>query len=810
MKHLSGRDGFRAARLRPAVLLLFGFVLLLQASAASALNWNIQTVDDTAVVGSYTSLALDAAGNPHISYFDNTYRDLKYATWNGTSWDLQTVDSGGIVGPFTSLALDADGNPHISYFDNTNFALKYAAWNGTSWDLETVDSAEAVGEYTSLALDAAGNPRISYYDFTNSALKYAAWNGTSWSLSTVDSDGDVGYVTSLALDAAGNPRISYLDNTNGDLKYASLNGTSWDLQTVDSDGVVGWFTSLALDAAGDPHISYFNDTNDALKYAARNGTSWDVSTVDSDGDVGAYTSLALDAAGNPRISYYDVGNRDLKYAAWNGTDWDRTTVDSYEDVGPYTSLALDAAGNPRISYYNDLSGDLKYADGLPAAKLTITKSVGGSGAPADWSFAFSGDLGAFNLTDEGPSTTEGSVTPGTVAVNETNPAGYATSASCDNGATSTDGTLSVTLADGDDVTCTFTNTICQLGSFDTTSTWACAAAAPGHFVDTIGASAQTACDPGYYQPASGATACFSADPGYYATGPAAIEQTACPAGMTSPPGSDSIDDCVNLAPDIFMSAKTAGTTGDGLAFGPEDILKWDGSAWSTWFDGSAALLMPNRATHNINAFWIPDPDGAEVVMSFAQNRRFVPDITVPVDGMDLVRWDGGEFSFYFDGSDVALTQKVPEKIDGLHVLPGSQSPINGGNCEAYLLISTLGSGRVPNYGGGTLKFSGEDVLGFCATQLGINTTGYWHMVVDGSAAGLPKNATDSISLDEDGRTLYLTTKKAVNLGGGVVGGHSMVFAYDLVDGTFSGPHFSAPANGLKQQVAGLQVDGSLP
>src|SRR5690606_10358042 len=56
---------------------------------------------------------------------------------------------------------------------------------------------------------------------------------------------------------------------------------------------------------------------------------------------------------------------------------------------------------------------------------------------------------------------------------------------------------------------------------------------------------------------------------------------------------------------IFMSTTTAGTTGDGLDFGPKDIIRWDGSEWSTFFDGSAAALEPFNAKHNINAFWIP-------------------------------------------------------------------------------------------------------------------------------------------------------------------------------------------------------------
>jgi len=260
---------------------------------------------------------------------------------------------------------------------------------------------------------------------------------------------------------------------------------------------------------------------------------------------------------------------------------------------------------------------------------------------------------------------------------------------------------------------------------------------------------------------------------------------------------------------ILVSTQSAGSIG-ALGFGSEDILRWNGTNWSTWFDGSAAGLMPaGKAKHNINAFWTPDPNGVEVVMSFGQNRRHIPGYPFPVDGMDLMLWNGSAFSLYFDGGDVGLKSKTQEKIDALHILPGAISPINGGNCLAYLLISTQGPGRVNNPGESTLKFGGEDVLGFCMTSSGDNTAGLWHLALDGSAEGMPPNSLVNLSASDDGQVLYLTTRKNFNVDA-AVGGHSMVYRFDRGTGLFSGPFFSAPAAGLAPALDGLQVMGDLP
>jgi hypothetical protein len=188
-------------------------------------SWFIQTVDSTGGMGS--SIAISSHVFPmHISYF--AYNgDLKYATNASGSWVTQTVDSAVyVILQFTSIentsiATDSNNKVHISYYDATNGDLKYATNTSGSWVIQTVDSAGNVGGYTSIAVDSNNKVHISYYDATNGDLKYATNTSGSWVTQTVDSEGDVGINTSIATDSNNKVHISYYDATNGDLKYAT-------------------------------------------------------------------------------------------------------------------------------------------------------------------------------------------------------------------------------------------------------------------------------------------------------------------------------------------------------------------------------------------------------------------------------------------------------------------------------------------------------------------------------------------------------------------------------------------------------------
>lgn len=132
----------------------------------------------TAATGVAPSLAVDANGKVHFTFSKNG--KLCYATaMPGGALSVQEIDACGYSGDpateFSSLLLDAAGIPHVAYYDKLTTSLKLASWNvsTSSWVKETIDQVGDVGLCPSAAMDLGGIIHIAYYDATNAAIKYA-------------------------------------------------------------------------------------------------------------------------------------------------------------------------------------------------------------------------------------------------------------------------------------------------------------------------------------------------------------------------------------------------------------------------------------------------------------------------------------------------------------------------------------------------------------------------------------------------------------------------------------------------------------
>ena len=165
------------------------------------------------------------------------------------------------------------------------------------------------------------------------------------------------------------------------------------------------------------------------------------------------------------------------------------------------------------------------------------------------------------------------------------------------------------------------------------------------------------------------------------------------------------------ADEIFITSDRVDFTigpGNNVFYFDEDIIAFDTVTgnFSLHFDGSAEGLPLNA---DINAFHIDDVTG-DILMSFTETVT-VPDGVGAVDSTDIVRFSGGTFSLFLDGSTEGLDDTDCENINGIAF---DQS----GN----LVISTVGA------------FVADGVFGR-ANDLFVLDGGVWSKYLDGSAVG---------------------------------------------------------------------------
>lgn len=333
--------------------------------------WDLSIVDFQADVGEYSSIVLDSNDDAHISYFDASSKDLKYATDVSGQWTAYTIDSDGDVGYGSSIAIDSNDALHISYDDSTNGDLKYATNVNGTWEISTIESQGNVGAYSSIGVNSYDKVHISYYDATNGNLRHATnqYSNGEWSLASVATSGNVGHHTSLVIDSANTVHISYIDYDDEALHYAenTWGPSGWVTTVIDSgSNSIGSSTSIAVDDSNTVHISYFDVSDKDLKYATDESGSWVTSLVDEAGEVGDTSSITTDSEGVVHISYFDDTNENLKHAtninnAQSGPNWTIMTVDSSGAVGEYSSIAFDSEDRAHISYHDSTNSDLKYA-----------------------------------------------------------------------------------------------------------------------------------------------------------------------------------------------------------------------------------------------------------------------------------------------------------------------------------------------------------------------------------------------------------------------------------------------------------------
>ena len=366
----------------------------------------ITSVDgESHYVGTYgISMALDQAGNQHISYYNASASSLMYARFDGSSWQVEEVDNGGASGTYSSIAIDPSGNPHISYVNTTPNpdAVMYAHHNGTAWTIEVIDATPYYAYDTSIDLDSSGSAHITYQVYNNSCgtcynLRYSYHNGSEWVYEDIKdyssnwAYSNTGRNNQIKLNSTDVPHVVFFDDYYDDVYLSVRVNGSWSSSSVDDYG--GIYTiygeraiSLAIDSTDGLHVAYYDLGGRFLEYAHRGPgeSSWTKTNVHDQGNhyIGTSVSIALDSADRPHIAYHDRTHWDLEYARFDGSEWLVETLDEYGNSGRYPSIALDGNDQVHIAYENSSSTRLMsivIADGLAATEKVAQVGTHGYG-----------------------------------------------------------------------------------------------------------------------------------------------------------------------------------------------------------------------------------------------------------------------------------------------------------------------------------------------------------------------------------------------------------------------------------------------
>ncbi len=339
-------------------------------NCATAANWTTIVVGDVGTWGGYTRLALDAAGQPRLLWFNETsisgpgvfqYAECNSACTNPASWTkINAASTASVVGPSYSryFALDQQGHPRFIYTDTDSYhsgtyyaycdsACSTAAAN---WHEVQISNAYLLYEF-SLVFDTANGVHLAYRDATGSpdSLGYAECsttcsNAANWNSTSLIDLGS-GAAFSLRVDAQHRPRLAFYtgylgasDPNNRVLVYAWCNtactqDSNWDNYALGLPAYYGAEVDLALDQQGHPQVAYYvDDVSNSiygLGYAActanceTQSAAWQAQMVE--------TSDELDASDPVPVK-------------------SGCSISSWLEVGRVPLLALEAGSHPRIGY----------------------------------------------------------------------------------------------------------------------------------------------------------------------------------------------------------------------------------------------------------------------------------------------------------------------------------------------------------------------------------------------------------------------------------------------------------------------------
>lgn len=270
--------------------------------------------------GKFSSMRVASDGRVWASYYDASNGALRAAFRDAGVWTAEVADSGSGLSPdagqWTSLDLDADGNPVVAHYDVKGGALRVARRDSAgSWSAVEAFDGQSVGDIPAGAGQMGhlvikdGVEYIAFYDAANGSLNLVQGTAGAYTHTLVSDAGDSGQWPSIAFDGE-TMYIAYQRADTQDLMLATrTGGGAFTTQIVDDGPYRGADTAVFVPAAGQPAILYFDGHENDQWLATSSGGTWSRQKVGGDGIAVGYHNEVAFTRGHWWAGSYDYTNR---------------------------------------------------------------------------------------------------------------------------------------------------------------------------------------------------------------------------------------------------------------------------------------------------------------------------------------------------------------------------------------------------------------------------------------------------------------------------------------------------------------------